>query len=266
MSIFKGEQNLNTTFAELIFINNILNSNLILNQINSLISNDFNKCFPTISPNNPTPISNEDNSFISKNKGNKSEFFHSSGSSKLFTNVDMNSFLVEKEINFLKKKKSKERRPRKDNWDNIRKKIKRGFFNNALINKLNDKLKNMGIIKYFAKFPHHFLNDVNKNRNKEILNMTLREIFENKELFVSENKEDLSSFSHNLKVVESDEIKENKEFKVILNKSFGELYKEYINSDEFKIIEINRLKKKNDDEYIKKYIYLAKHLIEFFSQ
>ena len=178
----------------------------------------------------------------------------------------MNSFLAKEEINFLKKKKSKERRPRKDNWDNIRKKIKRGFFNNALINKLNDKLKNMGIIKYFAKFPHHFLNDVNKNRNKEILNMTLREIFENKKLFVSENKGDLSSFSHNLKVVESDEIKENKEFKVILNKSFGELYKEYINSDEFKIIEINRLKKKNDDEYIKKYIYLAKHLIEFFSQ
>ena len=30
---------------------------------------------------------------------------------------------------------------------------------------------------------------------------------------------------------------------MILNKTIGELYEEYINSDEFKISEINRLKK-----------------------
>ena len=66
--------------------------------------------------------------------------------------------------------------------------------------------------------------------------------------------------------MQSEEIKENEEFKKIFNKSFRELYEEYLNSNEFKIDEINRLKEKNGEVYVKNYIYLAKHLIEFFSQ
>ena len=85
-------------------------------------------------------------------------------------------------------------------------------------------------------------------------------------MVIHENEKGLSNYSHNLKVVESEEIRENEEFKKILNKSFRELFEEYINSDEFKIEEINRLKKKNGEEYISKYIYLAKNLIEFFSK
>ena len=54
---------------------------------------------------------------------------------------------------------------------------------------------------------------------------------------------------------------------MIMNKTIRELYEEYINSDEFKINEINRLKNnKMQDEYITKYISLAKNLIEFFSK
>ena len=166
----------------------------------------------------------------------------------------------------INRKRYRERRARKDNRDNIRKKIKRGFLNHALIKKLNDKLRNIGSKKYFERFPQNFVSDVNQKRNKEILNMTLREIFEKKELFIHENEKGLSNYSHNLKVVESEEIRENEEFKKILNKSFRELFEEYINSDEFKIEEINRLKKKNGEEYISKYIYLAKNLIEFFSK
>ena len=54
---------------------------------------------------------------------------------------------------------------------------------------------------------------------------------------------------------------------MILNKTIFQLYEEYINSDEFKINEINRLtKNKMQDEYITKYVSLAKNLIEFFSE
>ena len=68
-------------------------------------------------------------------------------------------------------------------------------------------------------------------------------------------------------MVQSEDIKENEEFKVILNKTVRELYAEYINSDEFKIGEINRLKKKNsNDDYINSYIYFSRHLLEFFSK
>ena len=149
----------------------------------------------------------------------------------------------------------------------INSKIKRAFFNNALINKLNDKLKKNGSLKYFMKFPQFFVCDGNRNNNKIILDMTLLEMFEKKELYANENEEGLFKYEHNLKMVQSEEIMENEEFKKILNKTFRELYTEYINSDEFNIDEINRLQeKKMGDEYISRYKYLAKNFLEFLSQ
>ena len=52
----------------------------------------------------------------------------------------------------LKRKRFQDRRTRKENQDNIRKK-KRGFFNNGLMKKLNEKLKRIGSKKYLRKFP-----------------------------------------------------------------------------------------------------------------
>jgi len=185
----------------------------------------------------------------------------------LFSNIEKNSVLVKNGEDMLKRKRFQDRRPRKENQDNIRKKIKRGFFNNGLIKKLNEKLKNIGSNKYLRKFPQHFVSDVNQKRNKELFNLTLKEIFVNKELYLNEDKEGLRNYSQNLKVVQSEEISENKELKIIFNKTINELYEEYINSDEFNIIEINRLKeKKMQDDYIKRYINLARYLILFFTQ
>jgi hypothetical protein len=166
-----------------------------------------------------------------------------------------------------KRRRFSYRRQRKYNRDNIRKKIKRGFFNCALIKKLNEKLKGIGSRKYLRKFPQHFVSDVNQTRNKDILGMTLEEIFCKKELYLPENKEGLNNFLNNLKVIKSEEVEENEEFRKILNKTIKELYEEYINSDEFKVDEINRLKeKKMKDEYIERYISLARYLIAFFTQ
>ncbi len=185
----------------------------------------------------------------------------------LFTNIEKNSLLVKNREEMLKRKRFQDRRPKKENQDNIRKKIKRGFFNNDLIKKLNEKLKSIGSKKYLRKFPQYFVSDVNQKRNKELFNMTLREIFENKELYINEDKEGFRNFLNNLRVVQNEEIKENKELKIIFEKTISELYEEYINSDEFNIIEINRLKeKKIQDDYIKRYINLARYLILFFTQ
>ena len=71
----------------------------------------------------------------------------------LFTNIKNNSLLVKNREEMLKRKRFQDRRPRKENQDNIRKKIKRGFFNNGLIKKLNEKLKRIGSKKYLRKFP-----------------------------------------------------------------------------------------------------------------
>ena len=185
----------------------------------------------------------------------------------LFTNIEKNSLLAKSGEEMLRRKRFQDRRPRKENQDNIRKKIKRGFFNNGLIKKLNEKLKSIGSKKYLRKFPQHFVSDVNQKRNKELFNMTLREIFENKQLYINEDKEGFRNYLNNLKVVQNEEIRENEELKIIFNKTVNELYEEYINSDEFNIIEINRLKeKKMQDDYIKRYINLARYLILFFTQ
>ena len=104
---------------------------------------------------------------------------------------------------------------RRENMDNIHKKIKTVFFNNFIYNKINEKLKKKKSRLYFVKFPISFVNDVKRNTNKDIINLSLLEIISNKELY---NTKDLSNYYHNLKVVENKEIEENEELKEILNK------------------------------------------------
>jgi len=258
-----------------------------LNQINFLNDQCARNLLPLNLIQTPQPTLNENIQINSNNKDIKNDAKNSSGcpdaqeKKKYFkviypqkyslfnkTNkLEFNLIAEKDELNLLGNKRLSYRRQRKDNKDNIRTKIKRGFFNSALINKLNDKLKSIGSTKYFMKFPQNFVSDISQKRNKEIVNMTLREIFEKKELYKQENEIGFENYLHNLKVIQSEIIKDNSEFKKILNKTFRELYEEYINSDEFKIGEIGRLKEhKMEDDYIKKYIYLSRELIEFFNQ
>ena len=192
-----------------------------------------------------------------------------SSNSNLFKNIEIDSNSKEEdEVGiFIGVKRAAIRRQRRFNKDNIRRKIKRSFLNKAFIKKLNDKLKEIKSKKYFRKFPSIFISDIDRKRNKQLFNMTLLEIFEKKELYINDKENGLENYLHNLKVVQSEEVKENEEFKKILNKTFSEFYEEYINSNEFKNEEIERLKKNNmEDDYIQRYIYLSKHLIEFFNQ
>ena len=219
---------------------------------------------------NPMPFGNEvrnifPNAPINSNK--QSDSVTPSDNSIIETKDESKPVLdkeKEKE-NFLGKKRAERQRKRKKDKDDMRVKIKRAFYNISLRNKLNGGLKSIGSKKYFEKFPKHFASDANKKRNKEILDMTLNQIFEKKELYIYEDDCGKAKFLHNLKTVQNEEIKKSEVMQKILNKTFRELYEEYINSDEFKIDEIKRLKKTNGDEYIKKYKDLAENLIEFFS-
>jgi len=162
----------------------------------------------------------------------------------------------------LKRKRFKEKRRRRDNRDNILSKIKRRFFNKTLIKNINNLIINKGNYSYFAKFPSKFISNITKKPNKKLLSMTLLEIFETKELY---STEDLNNFNYNMQVINKKEIREIPELKRILDKKYCELFQEYINSKEFNVDEINRLKNKFDKLYIENYIYLSKHFIEFFS-
>ena len=160
----------------------------------------------------------------------------------------------------LKKRKGKISK-RMDNQDNIRRKIKRGFFNSVTDN-LNKVLNTIGSKFYFMKFSRSFSSDVVRKNNTDLLYITLENIFEKKELF---KENELDNYYHNLKVVKNEEIKGNEDLKKIMGKTYFELFNEYINSKEFKIDEIRRLRENNMEEsYIQKYIFLAQHLLEFF--
>ena len=148
--------------------------------------------------------------------------------------------------------------------DNIRKTIKRRFLNTYLKNGLNDKIKKAGYNLFFEYYPQKLVSQISREKDKQILEMKLLQIFENKDLYDEKN---LNNYYHNLKVIEQLKLEENPELNIILNKKYKDLFDEYINSDEFKIKEINRLKETNkDDNYIAKYIYLSKNFIKFCSQ
>ena len=158
---FASESSNEVEGENLSFFNEIESFNFIHS-----ISDDYNK-----------PPLNELFPFNSKKIENSSISFSSLKKPNLFTDTEKNSFLFEDKENKLQKKRFREKRPRRENQDNIRRKIKRGFFYHALIRKLNDKLRYIGVIKYFEKFPHPFVNDVNRKNNKQIIGITLREIF-----------------------------------------------------------------------------------------
>ena len=207
---------------------------------------------------NSAKENNQNSSFL----GQKRKLFKINYRKKYDESNEISPSLVEKA--FLNNKVLPTIKRRRENQDNIRKKLKTVFFNTFLRKKINEILNNKHSRLYFEKFPISFVNDIRKNTNKDVIDKTLLEIILNKELY-SEN--DLSNYNHNLKVVENKEVKKIGELKKILNKTFGELFEEFINSKEFNIDEINRLKNNNlDNIYIERYIYQSKHFIEYFAE
>ena len=162
---------------------------------------------------------------------------------------------------YLKKKRSKHKKKRYTNKDNILQKIKRNFFNNYIINYLNEILKKEGNDSSFKKFPQYFTNNTKKEDNKKILNMTLSKIFTNQELYKQYDK----NYFHNINMARV--LKEkNSEVNIIVNrKAIHELYEDYLNSQKFKdkINEI-KLEYKVDRDYVKKYISNSKNFLNCF--
>ena len=207
---------------------------------------------------NSVKENNQNSSFL----GQKRKLFKINYRKKYDESNEISPSLVEKA--FLNNKVLPTIKRRRENQDNIRKKLKTVFFNTFLRKKINEILNNKHSRLYFEKFPISFVNDIRKNTNKDVIDKTLLEIILNKELY-SEN--DLSNYNHNIKVVENKEVKKIGELKKILNKTFRELFEEFINSKEFNIDEINRLKNNNlDNIYIERYIYQSKHFIEYFAE
>ena len=173
----------------------------------------------------------------------------------LFTNIkhdDKNEISYEDQI-----KRFSVKRDRYKNKDNILKKIITAFFNFYLLNAINLIFQNIGIKNYFEKFS---LNHINKKNKIKIMNMTLKQ-------FIEKNESSKKKVDHNVYILNILEKYKKPVLKRILNTSLKELYEAYINSDEFKVNEINRLKKKNMyDWYPNRYIFLSKNFLKCSEQ
>ena len=179
-----------------------------------------------------------------------------------------NSVFKNSEITKQRIHKKKKLQKRKQNSDNIRKKIKARFLK-SLKNTINRKLKMAGSTEFFNFLPQIFISNVSKEKNKHILDLTFKEIFSKK--FIEDdkcNESDMKKYYHNLSVLEylenNNEISEKSNFNIIKNMKYYQIFEEYLKSNEFEM-EINNLKlNKENDKYIRNYIIKAINFIEFF--
>ena len=199
----------------------------------------------------------------------------------------------------IKKKNEKEiiiKRKRKHKPDDIRKKIKARFLK-SLKNRINEELKKANSLKYFNFLPQCFICEISKKKNKQILNMTLRQImttnfFEkykkikktkkkkednnqttNNNLLNRKRKNDcppdIFKYNNNNEVIKyldnNEDIQKQFNFDVIGNMTFTELFNEYLESNEFeKDIYGLIFEDKEEYFYIKEYIIRAFYFIKDF--
>ena len=228
-------------------------------------------------------------------------------------------------IKFEITKNNNNAKKRKDKEDNIRKKIKSVFLK-KLRNIINNLLKTSGSKYTFEALPLHFVEDISKKTNFEVMNLTYEEIFnytyhytyqkiindEKKELEINienkiDNKKELDKNKKN-KVNNKKELDKNiennvdkkeelrqhkiKKNKVALKKSdknkktldylnsnpiisersgwnkiksmkYIDLLRAYFNSEEFDQ-SLDEVIKKENQNYINKYIFFAKTYITYF--
>lgn len=215
---------------------------------------------------------------IKHNYSNKFKIFIRSDESE-FTRKIINQILQDQEKNLKEKKtssKSKKQRKkrikiimqRKDNSDNIRKKIKARFLK-ALKIRVNEKLKFVGSKNYFKYLPQKFVCDISKAKNILYLDLTFKDIF-SKNFFEGRrmSDSDLMNYKNNISTIEyleqNNDISEKSNYNNFKNMKLKDIYNEYLESTHFEN-DINNLKDDNEnDKYISDYVIKAKNLIDFF--
>ena len=172
-------------------------------------------------------------------------------------------------MNFSNKPKKKQIFSRKENSDNIRKKIKTRFFK-SFKNTINERLKSVGSKYFFSFLPHIFISNITKSENKEIVNLNLKELF-SKNFYIDKEmrKSDLKKYHQNLSTIEylekNKDISLKSNFDIFKNMKFYQIFNEYIYSKEFEMdIYFLKEKRKENEKYIIKYITKATELMEFF--
>ena len=158
---------------------------------------------------------------------------------------------------------------RKDNADNIRKKIKARFLK-TLKNTINEKLKLAGSEKFFNFLQQIFISNISKEMNKEVLDLNFKEVFSKNFCNINnKNNSNYQKYYDNILVLDylekNKNISQKSKYYIFKNMKYYQIFEEYLRSKEFEI-EIDFLRQKENEEYIKKYIQLAYNLNSFFCE
>ena len=181
----------------------------------------------------------------------------------------------------IEQKKGREKNPhkmmhkRKYNSDDIRKKIK-ARFHKSIKNIINENLKHAGSKHIFSFLPQIFISSISREQNRQVLNLTYRELLQKDFLSNVEDskyknkKGDLVKYRNNLNTLKyldkNPDICEKSGFDLISKMKYGDLLEEYFRSREFDKA-VNKLYEENEkEEYVREYIKKAKTYIKFFSE
>ena len=165
---------------------------------------------------------------------------------------------------------------RKNDRDNIRKKIKSSF-HKAIRKIINTKLKKIGSKYLFDSFPANFLSDISKKTNYEVMDLTYEQLFDyaynkyknivGKDYILKKKEVAKKKYSKNIEILKylnaNSKISQESGWDIIKNMKYKHLIKAYFNSNEFEQ-NIEHLSKKETASYINAYIQFASSYVDYF--
>ena len=265
------------------FEDNDDNSDNSNNNLNSKVINSSNSSIKVNTL--ETPLNNKSNKDNLENSSssqstNKSSSLNSSQATNQLNNVSNETLspqklTEEKTTNTPKKRKRRKTRSKtksqsltpnkfKFKLEGIRKKIKSRLFKQLKIY-YNNKLLNSNSKMVFDYFPQSFITDVSIINNKSYLNLTMRNLLT--KIFGTRAK-DKEKLSINKKVLsyldENPDIRIKSGIDNFLNSYYKDVIKEYVDGELFKDDIIKLKDEEESEEYIRKYIELAKNFVEFY--
>ena len=172
------------------------------------------------------------------------------------------------------------KRSRKNKEDDIRKKLKSSFHRN-LRQIINNKLKEVNSKYLLESLPQNFITDVTKRTNYEVMYLPYKELFDysynqvindairnkGKKYIEKRNKAAEKKYEKNKKVSEylnsNKKISEKSEWEKIKNMKYIDLFKAYLNSNEFQEY-IKDIFENEQINYRKDFIYYASTFIDHY--
>lgn len=172
-----------------------------------------------------------------------------------------------KKLNKKRKNSSHSKSKKNKKLNNWRKAIARNFFNKHLKNIIKKMATSCKLVISFESFPDKFIFNVIKTNNIAILKMTFEELINNEKLYKEikskahyfKNKLILGKIKSNMHLVN----KEKLDIEQILNLNFKDLYKNYLQSEEYKQKKIKLFTKKGISE-VKVFEEMSENFIECY--